>query len=102
MSEASMSKEDAEHIFGTDPAEYIEQIQIRDRDLDDCKRKYEIMEKVMRQQITVRDQFAMAALTGLLSASSTIGTKEGYCKGAYEFADAMIEASKIKLEGGKQ
>lgn len=40
----------------------------------------------------LRDEFAMAALTGLLSASSTIGTREGYCKGAYEFADAMMKA----------
>lgn len=43
---------------------------------------------------TLRDQFAMAALTGLLSASWTMGTREGYCKGAYEFADDMLAARK--------
>lgn len=39
-----------------------------------------------------RDQFAMAALTGLLSSAGTMGTREGYCQGAYEFADAMMKA----------
>ena len=39
----------------------------------------------------LRDQFAMAALTGLLSSAGTIGTREGYCRGAYEYADAMME-----------
>lgn len=57
-------------------------------DRDYMTRHMEI--EVARQRL--RDEFAMAALTGLLSSAGTMGTREGYCQGAYEFADAMMKA----------
>jgi hypothetical protein len=47
---------------------------------------------------TLRDQFAMAALTSLLSSPSSIGegTPALAAKLAYRFADAMLEARKEK------
>ena len=40
----------------------------------------------------LRDQFAMAALTGLLSGRSHVGIRMDWSKAAYEFADAMMKA----------
>lgn len=45
-----------------------------------------------KDRATLRDQFAIAALTALLSSAGTMGTREGYCRGAYEYADAMLKA----------
>jgi len=44
-------------------------------------------------QPTLRDQFAMAALTGILTAyPDSKCTPEEKCQDAYIYADAMIEA----------
>ncbi len=40
----------------------------------------------------LRDQFAMAALQGLLSCPQTDGDKESFSEAAYEYADAMLAA----------
>ena len=42
----------------------------------------------------LRDRFAMAALTGLLSYETAVlrGTPEGFAEHAYQFADAMLQA----------
>lgn len=45
------------------------------------------------EAVTLRDQFAMAALTGLL-AGRTAGDRIHWAKIAYEFADDMMEARK--------
>ena len=42
---------------------------------------------------TLRDQFAMAALTGAL-AGRVVGERTEWAKAAYEIADAMMEARK--------
>ncbi len=49
---------------------------------------------------TLRDQFAMAALTGLINrAFSELGNSESaYAALAYEYADAMLEARKTGEE----
>lgn len=44
--------------------------------------------------ITLRDQFAMAALTGLIAADTIYYSVGPIVKEAYEAADAMIEARK--------
>ncbi|WP_312126514.1 hypothetical protein [Brevundimonas sp.] len=43
---------------------------------------------------TLRDRFAMAALTGLLAAHSHRVSTGEWAKAAYRFADAMMEARK--------
>lgn len=43
---------------------------------------------------TLRDQLAMAALTGLLAYSDADATPETFSQLAYEYADAMMEARK--------
>ena len=48
---------------------------------------------VVGDQLTVRDHFAMAALTGSLSSGSN-GTAKQIAEWAYELADAMMEARK--------
>ena len=53
-----------------------------------------IMETVV-EVVTMRDQFAMAALTGLISRASDFMFPDLSQK-AYRFADAMIEARKAK------
>lgn len=45
--------------------------------------------------LTVRDQFAMAALTGMLSDSSVRDTPSGLAEAAYRVADGMLEARKV-------
>jgi len=58
-----------------------------------------LLEKMMQptmyvtQELTLRDQFAMAALTGMLI-SRTAGERTEWAKVAYELADAMMEARK--------
>ena len=47
------------------------------------------------QELTLRDQFAMAALTGLLASCKT-DCVDVYVKDAYQMADAMLEARKEK------
>lgn len=48
---------------------------------------------VREPRATLRDQFAMAALTGLLSDPTSSGPK-GCATAAYLYADAMLEARK--------
>jgi hypothetical protein len=48
---------------------------------------------VREPRLTLRDQFAMAALTGLLSDPTSSGP-EGCATAAYLYADAMMEARK--------
>lgn len=48
---------------------------------------------VMEPMVTLRDQFAMAALTGLLSDPTSSG-HDGCAKAAYLYADAMMKARK--------
>lgn len=50
-------------------------------------------EKYMIEAATLRDQFAMAALTGIM-ADGWVDSRA--CKRAYEIADAMLEARKEK------
>ena len=47
-------------------------------------------------QTTLRDQFAMAALTGLLANERNDGTAEAIANVCYKAADAMLEARKEK------
>lgn len=56
---------------------------------------------------SLRDQFAMSALAGLLAYShvnESLGnyhencTPQGACASAYQYADAMLEARKYKLD----
>lgn len=44
---------------------------------------------------TLRDQFAMAALQGMLAANDTYEPKE-YANDAYAIADAMLEAREVE------
>jgi hypothetical protein len=53
-----------------------------------------IMETVI-EWVTMRDQFAMAALTGLISRAPDFMFPDLSQK-AYHFADAMLEARKAK------
>lgn len=48
------------------------------------------------EQVTLRDQFAMAALTGLLAALTHGSPADHIAKQAYAAADAMLEARKEK------
>ena len=50
------------------------------------------------EQVTMRDQFAMAALTGLISRAPDFMFPDLSQK-AYRFADAMLEARKGKNDG---
>ena len=51
----------------------------------------------MAYDMTLRDQFAMAALTGMLANPITKKiVKPGFFGTAYEIADAMLEARKEK------
>lgn len=51
--------------------------------------------KTYVEQVTMRDQFAMAALTGLISRAPDFSFPDLSQK-AYRFADAMLEARKEK------
>lgn len=48
------------------------------------------------QSTELRDQFAMAALTGILSDLDSSGSKDFIATRAYIYADAMLEARKKK------
>jgi hypothetical protein len=56
---------------------------------------------VVEPMPTLRDQFAAAALTGLLAQEPTeYDSWEDYAEGAYEMADAMMRESEKELRGG--
>jgi hypothetical protein len=58
-----------------------------------------IMETVV-EVVTMRDQFAMAALTGFMgSGDCATGNHDATARLAYRFADAMLEARKEKKDG---
>ena len=46
------------------------------------------------EKASVRDQFAMAAMTGLLAGRTDHFNRVEWAKAAYEIADAMMEARK--------
>ena len=48
----------------------------------------------VEEHATLRDQFAMAALTGLLSDPERDAEPSEYAECAYEYADAMLKARK--------
>ena len=50
----------------------------------------------MSETLTLRDQFAMAALPGLIGRIGRHNTSSDVSKVAYEVADAMLEARKGK------
>jgi hypothetical protein len=50
----------------------------------------------MSETLTLRDQFAMAALPGLIADPDSIAFPIGHAKLAYQYADAMLEARKEK------
>jgi hypothetical protein len=51
----------------------------------------------MTETLTLRDQFAMAALTGFMgSGDCATGNHDATARLAYRFADAMLEARKEK------
>jgi len=54
----------------------------------------------MTETLTLRDQFAMAALTSMLAPVQDIrdGTPDRAAQLAYRFADAMLEARKEKKD----
>jgi len=56
-----------------------------------------IITRTIVEQVTLRDQFAMAALTGFMaSGDAAIGNDGPIAKLAYRFADAMLEARREK------
>lgn len=46
--------------------------------------------------VNLRDQFAMAALTGMLACHTVDGSVEALCRAAYDYADAMMEERNAK------
>lgn len=59
--------------------------------------------QITRDTLTIRDQFAMAALTGMISSEGNLVdegcafyTPSNAAERAYFFADAMLEARKVK------
>lgn len=44
------------------------------------------------EYISIRDKFAMAALTGLIACPETEGTPSSFSAAAYRYADAMLAA----------
>ena len=60
--------------------------------------KSEIENAEQKEREALRDQFAMAALTGLISRAPDFMFPDLSQK-AYRFADAMLEARKEKTDG---
>lgn len=77
----------------------------RSSEYEDCLSRMqtaETLEEINQKTLTIRDQFAIAALQGLIAHSSEnqpiFNTPDEafsyYAKGAYAYADAMMEARK--------
>jgi hypothetical protein len=45
----------------------------------------------VKQKKTLRDEFAMAALTGLLADPQNLGTHKYICGDAYDYAEEMMK-----------
>ena len=52
--------------------------------------------RLKEAQPTLRDQFAMAALTGMLTCDNVDGSVEALCAAAYDYAGEMMEARHVK------
>lgn len=53
-------------------------------------------EKQLPEEKTLRDEFAMAALTGLIANPQNMNALKQNAEAAYRYADAMLEARKNK------
>ena len=53
-------------------------------------RTMEAIQHMAHIKLELRDQFAMACMTGILSGSSFFGSPERLAEIAYEYADAML------------
>jgi hypothetical protein len=59
-------------------------------------KKLERYEPIPPEQPTLRDRFAMAALTGMLAEGSWVLEKLAISNRAYRFADEMLESRDLK------
>jgi hypothetical protein len=50
------------------------------------------LQRQLRETATLRDQFAMAAMTGLMAINPAAGSLEGIAEFSYIAADAMLKA----------
>jgi len=51
-----------------------------------------VLDEIVAKQPTLRDHFAIAALTGLVSTGTTKSDHDSLSRQAYEIADAMLSA----------
>jgi hypothetical protein len=51
-----------------------------------------------KEKMTLRDQFAMAALSGLLACDETAGDKNTLATWSYDMADEMLKAREVDNE----
>lgn len=58
------------------------------------ERQVQLNAKLQMDQRELRDQFAMAALTGLISDHNNMNSISQNAQSAYMYADAMMEARK--------
>lgn len=56
------------------------------------------LHKIANNQMTLRDQFALSVLDGLLSCDRTTGSVWNFVNKAYQVADTMLEARKQSNE----
>jgi hypothetical protein len=57
---------------------------------------YVVEYKIVTEKVDLRDQFAMAALTGIVGHPQPLEGCAEYARLAYEFADAMLKARESK------
>ena len=57
---------------------------------------YDEVEAPAPESATLRDQFAMAALTGLLMRREITSSPAGFANAAYKYADDMLAARETK------
>jgi len=73
----------------------VKRLRNRIEALEDALQRERQVMGVMLQNITMRDQFAMAALTGLLANPVCIGWSQ-CAEDCYQMADKMLEAREAK------